>query len=232
MAGAVGERGEHERYRVRWHPGQGWHAGGGLCGGAIERVAGIGEHYVAVDFTGWRYFELIESEGERYANYTWPYGGAYSIYRERVDYKQVAQLNVWINNLPANGTVKCYLSPVRATPLVKAKIRNPRVTVDCRTLLLPVEMESGSYLEFNSPTDCKFFGPDGSVLQELKIEGAAPILGAGVTQLHFDCEAAPGVNPRVRITSSAIGEPLTPTDAVDEGRAASRCLNNKDQNQK
>lgn len=173
-------------------------------------VAGIGEHYVVVDFTGWRYFELIEPEGERYANYSWPYGNDYAIYRETIDYKQIEKLNVWINNLPANGTAKCYLSPMHATPLVKAKIRNPRVTVGDRTLLLPVEMESGSYLEFNSPEDCKVFGPDGGFLQDVKLTGGVPTLATGGNQMRFGCDSAPGVTPRVRITTSTFGAPLAP----------------------
>lgn len=173
-------------------------------------VAGIGEHYIMVDFTGWRYFELIESEGERYENYSWPYGNGYAIYRETVDYRQIEKFSVWINNLPTNGTAKVYLSPVRATPLVKAKIRNPRLTVGDRTLVLPVEMESGSYLEFNSPEDCKMLGPDGGFLQDIKIAGTAPAMAAGANQLRFGCDSAPGVNPRVRITTSTFGAPLAP----------------------
>ncbi len=159
-------------------------------------------------WTGWRYCELIEPEGERHADYGWPYGGAYDIYRETVDYKQIEKLSVWINNLPANGAVKCYLSPVRATPLVKAKIQNPRLIVGDRALLLPVTMQSGSYLEFNSPEDCKVFGPDGSFLQEVKIAGAAPILAAGVNQLRFECDPIPDLNPRVRLNVATFGTPL------------------------
>jgi hypothetical protein len=172
-------------------------------------VAGLGEHYFVVDFTGWRYVELVESEGERYADYVWPYGNYYAIYRERVDYNQIEKLTVWVNNLPSRGSVKCYLSPVCATPLVKAKIRNPRVTVGGRTLLIPVEMESGSYLEFKSPSDCKVFGPDGSLLQEVTVTGDVPTLEAGASQLRFSCEGAPEVSPRVRITTMTTGAPLT-----------------------
>jgi hypothetical protein len=173
-------------------------------------VAGTGEHFVVVDFTGWRYFELIEPVGERHANYVWPYGDAYSIYRETVDYKQIEKFSVWINNLPANGTAKCYLSPVRATPLVKVKLRNPQLTVGNRTLRLPVEMESGSYLELNSPADCKVFGPDGGFLQDVKLEGELPTLATGVNRLRFGCDITPGVNPRVRIATASFGTPLAP----------------------
>ena len=193
----------------------------------------IGEHYVVVDFTGWRCFELIEPEGGRHAMYAWPYrdrydlyngqvdykpaggpvlhgAGLYSIYKARVDYRQIEQLNIWINNLPANGTAKCRIGPLRATPLVKAKIRNPRLTVGGRTLLLPVEMESGSYVEFNPPADCKVFGPDGGLIRDVKIQGGAPLLAPGANWFHFTCDRASGTNPRVRITTLVAGSPLTP----------------------
>ena len=171
-------------------------------------VAGLGEHYVVVDFTGWRYFELIEPEGERYADYAWPYGGPYAIYRERVDYNQIEKLTVWVNHLPAHGTVTCALSPVLAMPLVNARISNPRVTVGGCTLRLPVEMGSGSYLEFNSPHDCRVFGPDGNLLKEVTVTGDVPVLAAGANQLRFDCDCAAGANPRVRITTVTTGVPL------------------------
>jgi hypothetical protein len=171
-------------------------------------VAGLGEHYITVDFKGWRYFERGESEGERYADYAWPYGGSYAIYRERIDYKQIEKLTVWVNNLPASGAATCALSPVRALPLAKAKIRNPRLTAGGKTLTIPAELESGSYLELRSAEDCKVYGPDGKLLKELKISGALPELAPGANRLTFTCEAEPGVNPRVRVTTITTGAPI------------------------
>jgi hypothetical protein len=171
-------------------------------------VAGLGEHYVTVDFSGWRYFELIEPEGEQFAEYVWPYGGPYAIYRERVDYNQIEKLTVWVNNLPANGTVKCAISPVCALPLVNARVSNPRITVGGNLLLLPVALGSGSYLEFNSPGDCKAFGPDGNLLQEVRVSGEVPALAAGANPLRFDCDSVSNVSPRVRVTTITAGTPL------------------------
>jgi hypothetical protein len=171
-------------------------------------VAGIGEHYVVVDFVGWRYFELIEPEGERHADYVWPYGGAYAIYREKVDYKQIDTFTVWVNNLPAMGSVRCSISPVLATPLVKATIRNPRVTVGGRTLQFPVAMASGGYLEFLKDEGCKVYGQDGKILQDVKVEGDIPELGEGGNTLRFDCDSDAKVSPRVRVTAITTGDPL------------------------
>ncbi len=171
-------------------------------------VAGLGEHYVVVDFTGWRYCELIEPEGERHADYGWPYGGAYDIYRERIDYKQIENLTVWVNNLPPHGTVKCAFSPVCAVPLAKTRIRNPRVTVGDHTLAIPAELESGDYLEFGPPNVCSVFGPEGKLIQEVKVTGGVPELSSGANRMRFECDATPGLNPRVRLTTITTGAPL------------------------
>jgi len=171
-------------------------------------VGGLGEHYVPIDFTGWRYFELIEPEGERYAQYTWPYGDPYSIYRESVDYKQIETISLWYNHLPPGGTVACHLSPVQALPLIKAKWHGPRFTVAGKTLILPVELESGSYLEFKSASDCKLYGPDGALKAEVRPEGEVPSLDTGVNEVKFTCEIAGAHRPRARVTVITAGPPL------------------------
>ena len=94
-------------------------------------------------------------------------------------------------------------------PLVNARVSNPRITVGEHTLLLPVALGSGSYLELNAPDDCKAFGPDGNLLQEVKLAGEVPVLTAGSNTLRFACDSEPAVNPRVRVTTFTAGPPLT-----------------------
>ena len=159
-----------------------------------------GDHYITVDFTGWRYFELIEPEGRRHADHSWPYGNIYSIYRESIRPSSIGSLNLYFNNLPPKETVTCYLSPVRALPTVKAKLRNPTVSLGGRTVMFPVEIESGQYLEFRSPSDCKLYGPAGEVLGEVVPQNPPPILESGANQLKFTCEPPIGLNPRARIS--------------------------------
>jgi hypothetical protein len=169
-------------------------------------AGGIGEHYIPVDFTGWRYFELVESEGERCAQFTWPYAGGYSLYREVVDYKQVKTLSFWFNNLPPGQSVACQVSPIRGLSVFASKIKNPAITIGGKTLVFPVEMETGSYIEFNSLADCKLYKKDGSFIGDVKPQGEVPVLAAGGNQLEFRCDGAPGVNPRTRVTTMAQGE--------------------------
>ncbi len=170
----------------------------------------IGDHYIPIDFTGWRYFELVEPEGVRHADYQWPYGDSYSIYRESVNFGQVKSLGLWYNNLPPGKPVTCHIGPIKAIPLVPLKLVNPVVTVGGVSLRFPVVMESGSYLEFFSADDCRLYGPKGELLQDVKPEGSVPLLAGGDHEVSFACETADGVNARARITVISYGQPMLP----------------------
>lgn len=161
---------------------------------------GIGDHYVTVDFTGWRYFELIEPEGQRHADYAWPYGGQYAIYRESVRPQSIESLNLYSNHLPPKDGVTCYLSPIRALPVVKTKLRNASITVNGATITFPAEIETGSYLEFRSPSDCQLYGPAGERICAVTPQGGVPMLASGANQVRFACDPLATVNPRANLT--------------------------------
>jgi hypothetical protein len=170
--------------------------------GAIE------DHYVIVDFTGWRYFELVEPEGERHAQFGWPYGGEYAIYRELGNFGRIESCSLWVNNLPPNGTATCYLSPVRGVSVFPAKLVNPSVTLGGQRTTFPCEMETGSYLEYRGPADCKLYGPQGQLLAEVQPIGEAPTLATGDNEASFACEGPEGITRRAQVTVIAQGEPL------------------------
>jgi hypothetical protein len=170
---------------------------------------GMGDHYARIDFTGWRYFALIEMEGGRIADYAWPYrGDAYAVYRESVDYGQVETLALWYNLLPKDKPVTCYISPVKALPLVKTKLANPTITIAGKTIVFPVEIESGSYLEFRSMTDCKLYGSKGELVRDVAPQGDVPALEAGDNRVEFACDPPQGMNPRAYVTIITRGEPF------------------------
>jgi len=78
----------------------------------------ICDHYVPIDFKGWRYFELVEPESEQLPDYGWPYAtprfeweakrktimsSVYPMFISWTDYAQVKFLNLWFNNLPSGS---------------------------------------------------------------------------------------------------------------------------------
>jgi hypothetical protein len=169
-------------------------------------VAGIGEHYVPIDFTGWRYFELVEPESRRWAQYSWPYGDAYSIYRESVNFSQVSSVSLWLNNIPPGKSVKVHLSPVKALPLLKSLLHQPNLTVNGKTINFPMELESGCYLEMVSDVDCKVYGPKGELKGEVKPESEPPILNTASNQVRLEAQADPGIRLRANVTIISVGQ--------------------------
>jgi len=169
-----------------------------------------GDHFIHINFTGWRYFELVEIESSEWSNYLWPDPGfyVYDSYRHTVQFKSVDKLQLWYNNLPAGKTVQCLIGPVKALPLVQESIENPSVTVNGEKIVFPVKMESGMYLELTAVSDCKLYGPKGDLIREVPINGPVPVLKSGDNAVSFNCNDAGKVNTRVQVTVIGEGTPL------------------------
>jgi hypothetical protein len=169
----------------------------------------VADHYVMVDFTGWRYCELIETESTRWSDYVWQDGKwLYNVYRELIDFNTIESLSIWYNNLPPGREVTCYLSPVKALPMVPVTLRNPSITIGDKTIVFPVSMESGSYLEFYSPTECRLYGPKGEIIAEIKPKGEIPLLENGKNTVTFTCDKTGSLSARAYVTVLSYGDPL------------------------
>lgn len=158
-------------------------------------VAGIGDHYIPIDFTGWRYFELIEPEGASWTEHVWPYGDLYSIFRESVNYGAIASISVWFNDLPPGQRVMCRISEIHAVPLTATRLIRPVIRIGGSELEFPVELQSGAYLELADGM-CRVYGPKGELLKELPVNGSVPVLARGSNPVSFGCKAPPGVSAR------------------------------------
>ena len=81
-----------------------------------------------------------------------------------------------------------------------------RITVDGRTVSLPVEFPSGSYLEFSSLTGCKLYRRQGEIVSEVAPRGETPMPEAGENEVRFTCSAPQGVSARAYLTVIGKGE--------------------------
>ena len=173
-----------------------------------------GDHFIKIDFTGWKYFELVEIESSEFSNYIWPapYSSSsfyvYDSYRHVVSFNNVDKLQIWYNNLPAGKPVTTLLGPIKALPMTPGKIDNPSIIIGGQKVVFPVSMESGMYLEFNSATDCKLYGPKGEFLKDVVITGSIPTLRSGNNDISFTCDGVEEVNKRVQVTVIGEGKPL------------------------
>ena len=175
----------------------------------------IADRYITVDFTGPRFFTLVETESTRWSDYVWNDGkGLYNVYRETIDFGAVESVSVGYQNLPPGKEVKCRIGPVKALPMLAGTVKDPALTVNGTTFVFPVEMTSGCWIEFGGWDDCALYSPKGEHLKQVTPQlsagqaGTLPILQATENSLQFSCASAPGPSPRVKVTVFCRGEEL------------------------
>lgn len=161
----------------------------------------IREHYVELDFTGWRYVELVEPDSARWPDLRWPYGWSYAIFREQVRPEAIDRLSLWLNNLPANQPVELYLSAIRALPLGETAVVEPSLTIGGEVVRYALEIPTGAYLEHRPGEPARLFGQQGEPLGETT-PTTTPTLPAGPSELRFDGTG------RARVTIGMVGEPM------------------------
>jgi len=104
--------------------------------------------------------------------------------------------------------VSCILGPVKALPMRDCTIKNPTVIVNGKTIVFPIRMRSGSYLEFYGNDDCILYGAKGEKLMKVIPEKSVPLLLKGKNQIQFCCDQIEGPAPRVKVTVISYGESL------------------------
>jgi hypothetical protein len=179
-----------------------------------EHHACISDHYVDLDFRGWRYVELLlrERDAERLGDYVWPYsgsGGSHAIYRNAVDRSHLSEVNIFLNEIPAGGTVDIRLSPIRSLNSRKVKLRDPELRVGHSIVTFPVTLESGQYLEMEEAGTCLHYDERGELLRRFQPQSdSLPVLPSGTNRLQFDCLAPVDASARAEVTVVTLGEPF------------------------
>lgn len=184
----------------------------------------IADHYAIIDFTGWKYFQLIEPEGERRARYSWPYAGTSQYkpdYIYNIDLTYVSTLNLYLNNLPAQTNIALYLSPIQGLPLRLAKMTNLSLTIGGTTLTFQTNLQAGYYMEFTSASDCRVYEPWGDLPNYATVSGSVPTLATGSNYLTFACNYPGQYAPRVAVTVDVVGDRIWDWPSAGEIRATS-----------
>jgi hypothetical protein len=172
-------------------------------------LGALSDRYLDIDFNGWRYFELVETESTRWNDYVWNDNKyPFNVYLETLDFGNIESFGLWMNNVPVGKDVRCIVSPVKALPMVKTIFSNPSITIGGKTIVFPVEMTSGSYLEYFSKDDCKLYGPKGQLISIVKPQGTTPFLVTGKNTIAFSCIGQKGFTSRANVTIIGYGEPL------------------------
>ena len=173
----------------------------------------ISDHYIDLDFVGWRYVEILlrERDSERLTDYVWPYGGggSHAIYRNAVDRAHISEVNLLLNEIPAKGKVDILLSPIASLPSRPAQLVNPSLELGGSKVIFPVTLQSGQYIELEGMDDCVLYDERGELINRFRPQvERLPLLAEGASTIRFGCTPPQGLSARAEVTVVSLGQPF------------------------
>ena len=174
-----------------------------------EYHGGTAEHYLRLDFTGWKLvkFLLRERDSATFCRYHWPYGGYAAIYRSNVSVNHIASFSAYLNDIPAGKSASVEIGEVSAWEMAKASVTDAAVTVNGERFAIPFALTSGEYAELEDGAWTKY-AESGTALARVAAS-AMPVLASGANACVFsDAQerVPPASEPRAEVTFFALGK--------------------------
>ena len=173
-----------------------------------EYSSGISDHYVTLDFKGWRYveFHLRERDSEAACEHVWPYRNPNSLIDyplERVGVKMLAEVSVYLNEIPAGGKTTVEVTAIKMLDTAPAaELKDLAVTLNGADLKLPFPLRTKEYAELDEGFWTRYTS------YGVPIERApakAPILNYGRNAVRFRATPDRTMTPRAQVTFFALG---------------------------
>ena len=166
------------------------------------------EHYVRLDFTGWRLVEMpfSETDVESYADLVWPYAGGYApFFHRQITGTAVCSLSVYLNEIPVGKSAEVAFTDVRFVPKRKMTLSGVSLTVNGVRHPVPFALETGEIAE--CADGCwTHYDVDRTPLRRLPAT-STPSLAEGANVCRFAAESVVGGTvPRAEVTLFALGE--------------------------
>lgn len=145
----------------------------------VAFTGGISDHYVRLDFTGWKYVTVLlrERDAAGHCEYRWPYGGYLAVYRDMVTPEHLGTFSAYLNDIPKGGKATVEIGEVRALKMVAAKAENVAVSVNGERFAVPFVLTSGEYAELDDGFWTHYSAKGDALLRVAAT--AKPVLKAG-----------------------------------------------------
>jgi hypothetical protein len=157
---------------------------------------GYRDHYVDVDFTGWRYCELTRPESDRVFEFDAGYSRKHTV--RHFQYDNIRSVFLRYNSIPAKSEVGCLVGPVKALREHWLPVQNPTFSVGGETITFPCQLETEQYLEFSGEGSARLFDREGVEVREVVPQGDVPVLRQGPNRISFRAEGGSDFSQRVR----------------------------------
>ncbi len=166
-------------------------------------TGGASDHYVRLDFKGWKYVTVLlrERDAAAHEDYRWPYGGYLLIYRNFVDPRHLGTFTAYLNDVPKGSRATVEIGEVTALPQVPRTIEGASVEIGGTSFALPFALTSGEYAELDGGRWTKYSAM-GDALESVAAE-RTPMLAAGANACEL---VGGGADARAEVTVFGLGE--------------------------
>lgn len=177
---------------------------------AIACYHAYSEHYIRLDFVGWRYFALQLRERDAYdwCRHKWPYSHnristSTEVYRTEIIGQTVEYVNLYLNDVPAGGKTRVELTDVRTMPRCETSFEDAVVTLNGEDYVVPFVMRSTDVAELVDG-NWTLINDAGTPVAR-KPAAKMPCVRRGVNTLAWRAKAI-GSYPRAAVTLLSVGD--------------------------
>jgi len=169
-------------------------------------VSGHTDHFIDVDFDGWRYFSLAKADNGSRPNVQWPIscGDIYGEYRERVHYNSISEVHLMIVGDPKNLRFRT----VRALPIREAFLVDPTLEINGQTVTFEGRIKNGHYMEYAPGSRTVVYDSLGHEISEMKPSVRQIEIPDGQSTVRFSGKTETGNHATARVTIRTNGEQL------------------------
>ena len=162
------------------------------------------DYYTRLDFLGWKYVRMYESAGGEIYDFQFPFSNYWAL--GIMSFEAVDRVYVFLTNLPPGKTATASFGRVEALRETPLPVVNPGVTVGGETIVFPVTLQPGWYLEYGGDEMVHVFDPNGFTKAKVRPVGMAPTIDNGDNQITFFCEPgkAHGQTAKVRFVTRGV----------------------------
>ncbi|MBQ9976522.1 MAG: hypothetical protein IJP16_08420 [Clostridia bacterium] len=181
-----------------------------LSGGVRGEAGGRIDHFVDLNFEGWREFMLIDMDNADYDVDKYQFEGistdysSYETYRFCPYFTTLKNVAVRVYGETGKNAV---FSDLVTYPHTEAPIKNPSVTVNGDTVTFNCELHGGDYIEYDPETDkALLYHNTEQTVEEITMTGSLAVDGEFTATYSAECLTDAPL--RARVTLGFIGEEL------------------------
>jgi len=172
----------------------------------LESGGAFRDHFIDLDFSGERTIILPEPDPKRMLTQLRPASTAYSFQSALYgfDYRNVTAVNIRWMRLTAGKPISCIVTRIEALTEKDAAMTEPEITVNARSIVVPVTLRNGDYVEYWGEGQARVFDRNGVQLSVQRIADV-PFIESGQNKVLIRGKG----NAGVRLTTILTGPELS-----------------------